>query len=569
MNYLRKIFYVTGRMKNRLPLMLGFNLFALVLELIGLSLIIPFLAVLQAPEKLNQYALWNWFAEVTHIQTHMQALIYLSAVLFLVFLIKTLLNIKLQAMIQNFSYELQIYLRARFSKLFLSASYLFHTKRRSNEILNIMQSHISQFSKAVVASLLRIASETITVTVVLIYLISAYPVPTITALVVFIAFGFVYDLTLRRRLKKAGEDLIVANNDMVRSIREGILSIKEARVLGSGDYFYDQITDSSVRASDVNAYVAYIQMLPRYILELLILGVVMLSALLMLMHGDDGQKLIDSLAVFAVAAIRLMPSANQIVSNISNLRYSYKTIDELYAELHELESGPQGRDQNNFEGEHFESLALKNITFSYPGDAKRVLNGLDISFRKGEIIGIAGPSGAGKSTLVNIILGLLEPQSGEIILNGKAIPVSSWAGHKFAAYIPQKPVMLDNSVLRNVALGDSQPDTAKAEASLAKAQLSAVVERLPARMENSIGEDAALLSGGQRQRLAVARAFYFDREILVFDEATSALDKDTENEVLQAIRALSQGAAVLMIAHNEQSLQICDRVCYLSEGKIG
>jgi ABC-type multidrug transport system fused ATPase/permease subunit len=566
--YLAKIFYIAGNMKGRLPFMLGLNLAALVLELVGLTLIIPFLAVLQNPEKLTKYDIWNRFAEALNIQTHMQALIWLSLVLFAVFLVKTILNIKLQVMIQDFSFELQTYLRSRFSKLFLSASYLFHTKRRSNEILTIMQSHISQFSKAVVASLLRIVGEVITATVVLIYLLMEYPVPTITALVVLISFGVIYDFVLRRRLKKAGEDLIIANNGMLRAIREGILSIKEARVLGAGDYFHEQIHESSLRSSNISAYVALIQLLPRYILELLILGVVMLSALILLMNEGDGTKLIDSLAVFAVAAIRLLPSANQIVSNITNLRYSYKTIDELYGELKELETGPKGRDKNNFVGQSFESLELKNIVFSYPDDAKRVLNEISMSFKKGEIVGIAGASGAGKSTLVNIILGLLEPQSGSIILNGQEVSSALWAGHKFAAYIPQKPVMLDSTVSRNVALGEERIDRDKVLASLRKAQLEDVVARLPNREESLIGEDAAFLSGGQRQRVAVARAFYFDREILVFDEATSALDKDTENEVLQAIRTLSKGAAVLMIAHNEQSLQICDRICYLSEGKI-
>ncbi|MCC6597447.1 MAG: ABC transporter ATP-binding protein [Alphaproteobacteria bacterium] len=566
--YLKKIFFIAGRMKGQLPLMLFLTMLALILELVGLSLIIPFLAVLQNPARLETYDLWVSFSDAVGIQTHIQALLWLSGVLFAVFLIKTVLNVATQKLILDFSYDLQTYLRDRFSALFLAAPYLYHTKRRSNDILNIMQSHISQFSKAVVGSLLRITGESITICIVLAYLLLSYPVPTVTAMIILISFGFFYDFTLRRRLKKAGAELINANSDMVRAIREGILSIKEARVLGCGDYFQHEVANSARRASEINAYVAFVQMLPRYVLELLILAVVIASALFMLVQDGNGTALIDSLAVFAVASVRLLPSANQIVSNIGNLRYSYKTIDDLYAEMKELDSyKPAAR---MIESAHpaFETLSLKNLSFAYPDSDKKVLDELDLEIKKGEIIGISGASGAGKSTVVNIILGLLEPSGGEITLNGKNVSAGEWSGHNYAAYIPQKPTILDASISRNIALGDADVDRDKIWAALDKAQLKDLVSTLPELENSAVGEDAAFLSGGQRQRLAVARAFYFSREILIFDEATSALDKDTEKEVLEAIKDLGRNAAVLIIAHNEQSLQICDRICYLSGGKF-
>jgi len=569
-SYLHKVFHITGKMKKHLPLMLGLNFLALGLELIGLALIIPYLTILRNPEKLTKIPYWTEFAQLWHIETHFQELLALSLIIFVVFLLKTLLNIQVQRMILDFSYDLQSYLKGRFSHLFISAPYLYHTQKRSGEILNLMQSHINQFSRTIVGGILRIVGESITLASVFVYLILAYPIPTITAFVVLTLFGVLYDLVLRKRLRQAGDDLVVANNEMVRDIREGILSVKEARVLGCGEYFHRQIKKSCLKSSTINASVAVLQMVPRYILELLVVSVVILSALFMLLTGDNGMSVIDGLAVFAVAAVRLLPSANQIVTNLSGLRSTERILNELYTDMQELEARPFIT-QHGHDAAPFQSLKLENITFSYPSAPQnKVLDGITLEMKKGEIIGLVGPSGAGKSTLVNIILGLVEPDQGKFYLNHKTVSPKDWAGHQYAAYIPQKPVMLDGSIIRNIALGQDEADISpeRMAYALEKSQMATLVKTLPQGADSMVGEDAVLLSGGQRQRLATARAFYFARDILIFDEATSALDHETEKEVLEAIQALKNDAAILLIAHGPQALQICDRVCYLSQGKL-
>ena len=567
--YIKKVLRITGDMKGRLPWMLALYFAALVLELIGLSLIIPFIAVLQAPETLVRYKFWVLFTDITNIHTPLGSLLALSTIIFIIYFVKTVLNIHIQRLILNFSFELQTYLRIKFARLYLEAPFLFHTKRRSNEIITILQSHISQFSKAIVGSLLRIIGEGFTLLAILAFLLISYPVPTITALCILSAFAYFYDRYVKRKVHKAGEEIIIASNDMMRWTRQGINSIKESRVLGCGEYFQQGIAESSLNTARINAYMSVVQMLPRYILEFLVVGVVIISSVFMLLMGNTGENVFESLAVFAVAAVRLLPSANQIVSNMGNLRYSRKAIEELAADLDEL-TALGTIPANPALSRNYQTLSLRGITFTYPGTQTRVLDNINLDMKKGEIIGISGPSGAGKSTLVDIILGLIKPDAGEFHLNGNLIPADEWTGHRLGAYIPQKPVMLDDSVAKNVALGqnDHDLDPIRVREALNRAQLADVIAALPEKEDTPVGEEAVLLSGGQRQRLALARAFYFNREIIIFDEATSALDKDTEMEILEAIKNLKKEATILIISHSEQPLQICDRICYLSQGKI-
>ena len=265
-----------------------------------------------------------------------QALTAIALTVLAIYVIKTALNILIQKQIISFSYNLQAYLRNRFSALYLAAPYLFHTRRRSTEIINILQSHISQFSKATVGSLLQITAETITLIAVLGFLLVSYPLPSLIAFVMLAAFALIYDRLLRTKLRKAGEEIIFTGKGLIKSVNHGIKSLKEARVLGRGGSFYDEIEVVSNKAAKVNTYVTVMQMVPRFILELIIIAIVILSALAMILTGNSGDEVMNSLAVFAVAAIRLLPSANRIINNISNLRYSSKAVEELWDDREHL-----------------------------------------------------------------------------------------------------------------------------------------------------------------------------------------------------------------------------------------
>ena len=275
--------------------------------------------------------------------------------------------------------------------------------------------------------------------------------------------------------------------------------------------------------------------------------------------------------MFSIAAIRLFPSANQIVSGISHIRFGRPIVELLYKDLKNL-------DQNNFDYEKntknenplFESIELKDISFSYPSRDFKVINNISLKINKGDSVGIIGPSGSGKTTLLDILLGLIKVNSGEILLNGKDLDKSldEWKSH--VAYIPQNIFIIDDTVTRNIALGipDNLVDTTKLNNSINQSKLSELINQMPEGLNTLLGEAGIQLSGGQRQRVALARAFYHNRDILVMDEATSALDSETEAEIVNEIKNLKGNKTLIVIAHRLSTIKYCDYIYRVNEGRI-
>jgi ABC-type bacteriocin/lantibiotic exporter with double-glycine peptidase domain len=275
--------------------------------------------------------------------------------------------------------------------------------------------------------------------------------------------------------------------------------------------------------------------------------------------------------MFSIAAIRLFPSANQIVSGIAHIRFGRPVVALLYKDL-------KNADQNNIEFEKntinntplFESVELKNISFSYPSRDYKVINNLSLKIQKGDSVGIIGPSGSGKTTLLDILLGLIKVNSGEIFLNGKDLEkhLHEWKSH--VAYIPQNIFIIDDTVARNIALGipDDLVDHTRLNNSINQSKLSELINQMPEGLNTILGEAGIQLSGGQRQRIALARAFYHNRDVLVMDEATSALDNETEAEIVNEIKNLKGNKTLIVIAHRLSTIKYCDYIYRIEKGKI-
>ena len=228
-------------------------------------------------------------------------------------------------------------------------------------------------------------------------------------------------------------------------------------------------------------------------------------------------------------------------------------------------SGPELRPSNVFE-----SITLENVSYSYPKSQKHVLKKINFAIRSGESIGIVGSSGSGKTTLVDVLLGLLEPTSGKVFLNGESLQTSISKWRTMAAYIPQESLMINESLAANIQLNDqySDEDEQLLRDSISQAQLEQVLENLPEGLATSVGESGIRLSGGQRQRVSIARAIFHSREVLVFDEATSALDSETESQVVNEITRMKGSKTMVMIAHRTETLRFCDRIYKLENGSI-
>jgi ABC-type multidrug transport system fused ATPase/permease subunit len=280
-------------------------------------------------------------------------------------------------------------------------------------------------------------------------------------------------------------------------------------------------------------------------------------------------SIVPTLALFAAAAFRLMPSVTRILNAIHTLRYGTPVDDALYDELKDAVYQPPAKATTRAPAFHT-SIELSNITYSYPDGHRPALDAVSLAVRKGESVGFVGPSGCGKSTLVDLVLGLFVADAGRVMVDGQDIQQNVRAWQDQIGYVPQSVYLTDDTLRRNVAFGlaNHQIDEAAVQRAIKAAQLDEFVASLPNGLETIVGERGVRLSGGEHQRIGIARALYHDPAVLVLDEATSALDAATEQGVMRAVTALQGSKTLLIVAHRISTVAQCDRLYRLEQGRV-
>ena len=382
---------------------------------------------------------------------------------------------------------------------------------------------------------------------------------------------------IKKHLNIAGEGSRITQAGMYKWILQGASGIKDVKVLRREYYFTDRYSDSAEGYADNQIKYNVLTNLPRLLIEAVaILGILIYVMISMLM-GVNIASLMTTIAAFAVAAMRLLPSVNRLNTYIANIAYFEPALDFIYENVN-----TKGLSEENVLITHNpteeyvpaltfkDSIELRDITFAYPNTDKNIFTHADMSVPMGTSVGVVGASGAGKSTIVDIMLGLLEVKSGEIMCDGidAMEHYPEWLSH--IGYIPQTIYMLDDSIRRNIAFGvdDNDIDDDRVWAVLKEAQMMDFVKALPDGLDAQIGERGVRISGGQRQRLGIARALYHNPQILIFDEATSALDNDTETAIMDAIDSLHGQKTMVIIAHRLRTIENCDIIYEVKDEKI-
>jgi ABC-type multidrug transport system fused ATPase/permease subunit len=572
LQYLREILYLLGKDRRRVPGLLLIFMATSLLELAGLGLIAPYITLMINPELALSGTFGQLSAQFGVESSSMELLIFLSVILLTVFATKAVASIWINRTIIAFSMRQQVQLCSFLMQAYQQLPYTVYLRRNSSEYIYSIQVLSGQFSGKVVTTILQATSNGIVGLVIMVML--AWSSFTIFILLFILLSGTVlgYDRLFRKYLHNYGQLVNQFSTKMVQCIHEGIEGLKEIRILGRGAHFHQLVRDNAQKANDIGLKQQVISTAPRYLLEFLMVAFLVFVVLNTLALGHDLKDLLPTLGMFGVAALRLVPSANVISSSLLQLRFSRDGVSRLYEELHQLEQ-QEHVTELFFSGtpELFRTLTLKNVDFTYPHSTKPALNKITLQLKAGESLGLIGPSGAGKTTLVDLLLGLLEPQAGELQYNEQYTlneVLEEWRSQ--IAYLPQQVFLIDNTMRRNVALGeeDSNIDEVRLHEALNQACLSELIEQLPQGVDTMLGERGVRLSGGQRQRVALARAFYHQRSILVMDEATSALDKETEDVIVSDIRRLKGQKTMIVIAHRLTTVQHCDRIYQLEQGRI-
>jgi ATP-binding cassette, subfamily B, bacterial PglK len=547
--------------------LLVFMLIGMVLETLGISLIIPILALMTKGDLASDYPIILPWLELLGNPSSEELIVFAMLVLVGVYIGKVLFLAFLVWLQARFISWVNSDFSLRLFTGYLRQPYAFHLQRNSVELIRNAMNQTGQAVGAIQAYL-AIATESFILFGILALMLVVEPVGTLMVVSVFglASWGF-YRFT-RGRIKFWGEAYQSHDKLRLQYLREGLGAAKDVKLLGREKEFIDRYQVHNLGSAQINKKRSFLIALPRFWLE--ILGVTGIASIVLLMISQNRpmESLVPTLGVFAVAAFRIMPSANRLLNATQNVRFLSASFNNLHQEFSLL--GEVGALKDYLSLPFEKTLVLENVSFCYPSTEALVLKQINLSIEQGESVGFIGSTGAGKSTLVDIILGLLVPTSGVVKVDGIDIQSNPRGWQDHIGYVPQSIFLTDDTIRNNVAFGlsDDQIDDAAVWSSLCSAQLDQFVKGLPKCLDTQIGEGGVRLSGGQRQRIGIARALYYNPSVLVLDEATSSLDTVTEGDFMDAICALKGDKTLIIIAHRLTTIGHCDYLFRIGNGKI-
>ena len=577
--YLAKVLYILTGSKKKLLLLLSIFVFTSIVEAIGIGLIGPFLSFAANPEYIHQFALLDWIYQKLNLQSSGQFILILAIGIAALFCFKAGFYFLAQRYIVKFSFRQKSLLRSKLLNAYLNVPYTFYLKANTANIIKNTILETNKFCWQTLLPLLEFTANLVLICILLLLLAKTdLLLLTLTLLVLAPVFWLFF--RLRKKMARWGKKISLAEQEMIRTINHGLGGIKETRVIGCEAYFERQMDWECQQYEQSIATFSMIQKSPRILIEIvLIIFILFFVSFSQVFFQQDIEEITSILAVFLIAAMRLIPAASNLINNMGKMQNSSYALDVLCLDLKAVEElmqqkfVPQNGSLslgNNQEMTFNSQIEIDNLTYAYPDTSKPAIENISLKIKRGESVALIGKSGAGKTTLVDLILALLEPQIGDILVDGVSIYDNLRSWQQLVGYIPQSIHLLDDTIEHNIAFGveDGAIDAPRMHQAIATAQLSETIEQLPQGIHTLVGEQGVRLSGGQRQRIGIARALYHQREILVLDEATSALDNETERLVSDAIKSLAGTKTLIIIAHRLSTIEHCDRVYVLERGNL-
>jgi len=570
-NTINKVLYILGESRKKIVLLTVLFVCLSLLELVGLGMIAPYITLIINPDAMHSNQYFSEFLNLFSLngQANSTIILVLSVFMVVVFLIKFLGSILINFLIMRFCLNQGADLRSRLVKAYYHFEYQSFIVRNTAEYIYNLQGVVTIFSQSVLQAFLRLISDSLIVFFIISFLLLQNPFQIFLLISLMVLFGLMYDRIFKGRLSRYGKDANLSSARMIKSAQEGFDGYKEIKVLGLEGFFIKSVEDNAKQYARSALKSGLIGTLPRALFEfVLVLFIILLVVTSILFNPVSSTELFSMLGVLGVASIKLIPSLTQVINSISSIRHGENTVNTIYEDLSSSQEFRRESGKNKI-SECFEMLEVQNVRFSYLNNSQAIKN-LSLLVKKGDSVGIIGQSGSGKTTLVDILLGFLEIDEGEIMYNKRNIYSSLDSWRSKVAYIPQSIFLVDDSLQNNITLGVSQDkvDTDRLASAIRKSRLNELVEGLENGVESNIGERGVKLSGGQRQRIALARALYHNKEVIIMDEVTSALDKETEEEIISEIKSLKGEKTMIIIAHHMSTLQHCDQVYKMKGGRI-
>ncbi len=540
------------------------------LELMAVSIFSPFINVIMDPEKLHENAIIAYFYQLFDVRSIEYFLAIVAAGIIVIYVVKNIYVIAEKNAIYRFSYRIQRNISTDLLKAYMREPYTFHLNKNISVLQRSMQEDTDQFTKGII-HIMEMAAEVCVCLALGIYLfIESHSITIIIAGLLVFCLAF-FSFISKKYSSAWGREGQQYKSKIYQWMNQSLGGIKEIKVLNREEDFiehYDSYFSKYVRVLRLNRLIGVV---PKYIIEMVCMTGLLAAVIFKIFFGQ--RELIDfvpQLAVFAVAAFRLLPSVGRINEHLSAVLYAMPSLDLIYNDLKEVEKTYTDKQEWDKTWRLQDKIEVRKVTYRYPDGDVNVIENASFMIKKGQTAAFVGTSGAGKSTIVDVLLGLLPPQYGKIYADGMNIYKNLLTWQMEIGYIPQTIYLSDDSIRNNVAFGikEDKIDEEAVVRALKQAQLYDFVEVLPEGLDTFVGDRGVRLSGGQRQRIGIARALYHDPEILVLDEATSALDNETESAVMEAIEKLQGQKTILIIAHRLTTIQNADVIFEVNDGKV-
>lgn len=551
--------------------LLGLALLGAVAEAIGIGAVMPFISLLANPSLVTDNATVHAVYEWTGAPGIERFVMLCGFALLLIFYAKNAYLGLFYFLQTRFVCAIESRLANRLLAAYLHAPYAVRLVRNSSDRIRLITAEVSRVTNGFLMPLLVLITESMVILGIAGILLWMQPVAALLAMVLVGGVGVLLQRSSKRRLEHSREERVRSSKAMYQWASQGLGALKETKALGREDFFLRRFGDNSRAYARATSTFTVLNLMPRLAVETLAVTALLLAVIVGLAAGQPMRGMVPLLTLFGLAAVRIMPSATRIMGALTNLRFYAPSLAEVAGDLSVAETGASvapASPSANVVPWTAGAFELRNVSFRYPGSELDSLRGVSVRIARGEIVGVVGSSGSGKTTLADLLLGLLAPDAGEILVDGKAIAPVGMRG--LTGLVPQQFYLLDDTVRRNVAFGreDGEIDDVRVWRALDRAQLGDRVRALPQQLDEAVREQGAILSGGERQRLSIARALYDDPAILVLDEATSALDSATEAELMATLRDLALTKAVVLITHRPLSMAACDRIILMCAGCV-
>lgn len=570
-----KVWYLLNKRERRqLTLVSVLFTFSGLADMIGIASIFPFLSVAANPEILNSniylIEIKNWIQV-----SNKQLMIFLGLMSLIVLLINQTVRMLSNWYGQLISHRIWWNLERRMFRFYLNQPYLYHLNHSGNSLLEKLQVQTNAAVGGVIQPYFLIISALCSASFTIFLLVWVKPLMTLLLLGVMIMFYFLVYRRLKSRLDYYGKIGPEFSNKSFKLIDEALSAIKEIKVRRNGQIYLDLFDPLAKRYIDSQVKIQLFNDVPRGLVEVVAYGGILLISILMINQNGGIQMVIPILGMYALALSRLLPAVHNIYNQVAQIRFYSPSLHAIQEDLTAAIDSNHKQPKEVFKKNNFkleQKIELKNLNFSYPGTINKVLDSISLTIPVGTLIGIAGGSGAGKTSLVDLILGLFQPDSGSIQLDGKILDESNLSGWQTnIGYVPQSGFIVDGTIARNIAFGilESEIDMQRVVEVANIAEISEFIENdLPEKYNTLVGDRGVRLSGGQRQRLMIARALYHDPQVLILDEATSALDGITEAKVMRSISEFSIDKTIIVIAHRLTTLRECETIFLFERGKL-